>query len=82
VELLVAAGYAPAADTPLRSDDAAWLRATMSACAFVRQHLEFQYVVDLQKRIAAPSDACFFISALLPHRWPRPSYLPCRDYLT
>jgi hypothetical protein len=29
-----------------------------------------------QKRIAATIDACFFISALLPHRWPRPSYLP------
>jgi len=26
-----------------------------------------------QRRIAATSDACFFISALCPHRWPRPS---------
>jgi hypothetical protein len=51
-ELLVAAGYAPAADTSLRSNDAGWLRATMSACAFVRQHREFRYVVDLHWHVA------------------------------
>jgi hypothetical protein len=51
-DLLVTAGYAPAADPAPRSDDAAWLRATMSACAFVRQHREFRYVVDLHWHVA------------------------------
>ena len=51
-ELLLAAGYTPAPDTPLRSADARWLRATKSACAFVRPHLAFRYVVDLHWHVA------------------------------
>ena len=51
-ELLAAAGYSPAADPAPRSDDAAWLRATTSACAFVRQHREFRYVIDLHWHVA------------------------------